>query len=187
MSCSSHTGGESIPSSTTKYLGPTVTSRRVKQKEGTEMNDFTFNPINSNSEERTSSMSDYSTSTTPDETQYQENTPIITPEIVDAGSELNISEADDENNPIVLLSEKLPATVEHPLSDDECAFTREEAEALTQDLQLKYRDTIEAHYNLIAGVRKAHDGHIWLALGYPQGAAAGRPIARTTSRLPQSN
>ena len=123
-------------------------------------------------------MSDYSTSTTPDETQYQENTPIITPEIVDAGSELNISEADDENNPIVLLSEKLPATVEHPLSDDECAFTREEAEALTQDLQLKYRDTIEAHYNLIAGVRKAHDGHIWLALGYPQGAAGWKAYCK---------
>lgn len=59
-------------------------------------------------------MSDYSTSTAPNETRYQENTPTITPEIVDAGSELNISEADDENNPIVLLSEKLPATVEHP-------------------------------------------------------------------------
>ena len=28
-------------------------------------------------------MSDYSTSTTPDETRYQENTPTVTPEIVD--------------------------------------------------------------------------------------------------------
>ena len=102
-------------------------------------------------------MSDYSTSTTPNETQYQENTPTITPEIVDAGSDLKAPDVDDENNPIVLLSEKLPETEKHQLSDDECAFTREEAEALTQDLQLKYRDTIEAHYNLIAGVRKAHD------------------------------
>lgn len=123
-------------------------------------------------------MSDYSTSTTPDETQYQENTPTITPEIVDAGSELKTPDVGDENNPIVLLSEKLPETEKHQLSDDECAFTREEAEALTQDLQLKYRDTIEAHYNLIAGVRKAHDGHIWLALGYPQGAAGWKAYCK---------
>lgn len=144
------------------------------------MNDFneTSNAINSNFEERTSSMSDYPTSTTPNETQYQENTPPITPEIVDAGSELNISEADDENNPIVLLSEKLPATVEHPLSDDECAFSREEAEEMTQDLQLKYHDTIESHYNLIMTIRKAHAGHIWLALGYPQGAAGWKAYCK---------
>lgn len=144
------------------------------------MNDFneTSNAINSNSEERTSSMSDYSTSTTPNETRYQENTPTITPEIVDAGSELNISEADDENNPIVLLSEKLPATVEHPLSDDECAFSREEAEEMTQDLQLKYHDTIESHYNLIMTIRKAHAGHIWLALGYPKGAAGWKAYCK---------
>lgn len=144
------------------------------------MNDFneTSNAINSNFEERTSSMSDYSTSTTPNETQYQENTPTITPEIVDAGSDLKAPDADDDNNPIVLLSEKLPETEEHQLADDECAYTREEAEALTQDLQLKYRDSIEAQYNLIAGVRKAHDGHIWLALGYPQGAAGWKAYCK---------
>ena len=144
------------------------------------MNDFneTSSAINSNFEERTSSMSDYSTSTTPNETQYQENTPTITPEIVDAGSDLKAPDADDENNPIVLLSEKLPETEEHQLADDECAYTREEAEALTQDLQLKYRDSIEAQYNLIAGVRKAHDGHIWLALGYPQGAAGWKAYCK---------
>lgn len=144
------------------------------------MNDFneTSNAINSNFEERTSSMSDYSTSTTPNETRYQENTPTITPEIVDAGSDLKAPDADDENNPIVLLSEKLPETEEHQLADDECAYTREEAEALTQDLQLKYRDSIEAQYNLIAGVRKAHDGHIWLALGYPQGAAGWKAYCK---------
>lgn len=144
------------------------------------MNDFneTSNAINSNFEERTSSMSDYSTSTTPNETRYQENTPTITPEIVDAGSELKTPDADDENNPIVLLSEKLPETEEHQLADDECAYTREEAEALTQDIQLKYRDSIEAQYNLIAGVRKAHDGHIWLALGYPQGAAGWKAYCK---------
>ena len=72
----------------------------VKQKEGTEMNDFAFNAINSNSEERTSSMSDYSTSTTPDETRYQENTPTVTPEIVD-----DIDDADlVETNPVAALA-----------------------------------------------------------------------------------
>ena len=144
------------------------------------MSDFneTSNAINSNFEERTSSMSDYSTSTTPNETRYQKNTPAITPEIVNAGSELKTPDVDDENNPIVLLSEKLPETEKHQLSDDECAFTREEAETLTQDLELKYRGTIEAHYNLIAGVRKAHDGHIWLALGYPQGAAGWKAYCK---------
>ena len=60
------------------------------------MNDFneTSNAINSNFEERTSSMSDYSTSTTPDETQYQENTPTITPEIVDVEILDDIDDAD---------------------------------------------------------------------------------------------
>lgn len=144
------------------------------------MNDFneTSNAINSNFEERTSSMSDYSTSTAPNETRYQENTPTITPEIVNAGSELKTPDVDDENNPIVLLSEKLPATVEHPLSDDECAFSREEAEEMTQDLQLKYHDTIESHYNLIMTIRKAHAGHIWLALGYPKGAAGWKAYCK---------
>lgn len=160
------------------------------------MNDFneTSNAINSIFEERTSSMSDYSTSTTPNETQYQENTPTITPEIVDAEVLDDIDDADlvetnpvaalagnfqdDENNPIVLLSEKLPATVEHPLSDDECAFSREEAEEMTQDLQLKYHDTIESHYNLIMTIRKAHAGHIWLALGYPKGAAGWKAYCK---------
>ncbi len=65
------------------------------------MNDFAFNAINSNSEERTSSMSDYSTSTTPDETRYQENTPTVTPEIVDAGTDVDLV----ETNPVAALAE----------------------------------------------------------------------------------
>lgn len=64
------------------------------------MNDFneTSNAINSNFEERTSSMSDYSTSTTPDETQYQENTPTITPEIVDVEILDDIDDADSSRD-----------------------------------------------------------------------------------------
>lgn len=134
------------------------------------MNDFNeTDATTSTFEERTSSMSDYSTSITPDETRYRDSDQIITPEIVHAGSGLTTLDAGD--NPIVLLAEKLPEPEERHLSDDECAFTREEAEKLTQDLQLKYHAAVEAQYDLIVAVRKAHDGHIWRALGYPKGAA----------------
>lgn len=138
------------------------------------MNDFAFNPINSNFEERTISMSDYSTSTAPDKIRYQGPVQIFIPdeitdpkETMDVGSEPDVAASED--NPIVLLSEILLGTEEHQLADDECAFTREEAEELTKKLQLNYHDAIEAQYNLITSVRKAHAGHIWLALGYPKG------------------
>lgn len=172
MSCSSHTGGESIPSSTTKYLGPTVTSRRTKQKEGTEMNDFAFNAINSNSEERTSSMSDYSTSTTPDETQYQENTPTITSEIVDAEILDGIDDADlVETNPVAALARNFQddELTAHPLAPGETNYTEQEARQATEDIKVKILHTAEAQYDLVHAVEKAFDGHIWVALGYPQG------------------
>lgn len=170
MSCSSHTGGESIPSSTTKYLGPTVTSRRAKQKEGTEMNDFTFNPINSNSEERTSSMSDYSTSTTPNETQYQENTPTITPEIVDAEI-LDDSDADlVETNPVAGLAENFQGELAaRALKPDETNYTEDEARRVTEELKVKLLHALEAQYDFIQAAEQAFDGHIWVALGYPEG------------------
>ena len=73
-----------------------------------DFNETYADAINSNSEERTSSMSDYSTSTTPDETQYQENTPTVTPEIVDAGT-------DDANlidtNPVAASGRELPKRI----------------------------------------------------------------------------
>ena len=172
MSCSSHTGGESIPSSTTKYLGPTVTSRRTKQKEGTEMNDFAFNAINSNSEERTSSMSDYSTSTTPDETQYQENTPTITSEIVDTEILDGIDDADlVETNPVAALARNFQddELTAHPLAPGETNYTEQEARQATEDIKVKILHTAEAQYDLVHAVEKAFDGHIWVALGYPQG------------------
>lgn len=173
MSCSSHTGGESIPSSTTKYLGPTVTSRRAKQKEGTEMNDFTFNPIiNSNSEERTSSMSDYSTSTTPNETQYQENTPTITPEIVDAEVLDDIDDADlVETNPVAALAGNFQddERTAHPLAPGETNYTEQEARQATEDLKVKLLHALEAQYDFTHAAERAFDGHIWVALGYPEG------------------
>lgn len=171
MSCSSHTGGESIPSSTTKYLGPTVTSRRAKQKEGTEMNDFTFNPIiNSNSEERTSSMSDYSTSTTPNGTQYQENTPTITPEIVDAEI-LDDSDADlVETNPVAGLAENFQGELAaRALKPDETNYTEDEARRVTEELKVKLLHALEAQYDFTHAAERAFDGHIWVALGYPEG------------------
>lgn len=176
MSCSSHTGGESIPSSTTKYLSPTVTSRRAKQKEGTEMNDFAFNPINSNSEERTSSMSDYSTSTTPNETQYQENTPTITPEIADdevVDAEV-LDDIDDaalvETNPVAALAGNFQGELaERALKPGESNYTAEEARRVTEDLKVKLLHALEAQYDLVQAAQKAFDGHIWVALGYPEG------------------
>ena len=56
-----------------------------------DFNETYADAINSNSEERTSSMSDYSTSTTPNETRYQENTPTVTPEIVHAGTDVDLA------------------------------------------------------------------------------------------------
>ena len=72
-----------------------------------DFNETYADAINSNSEERTSSMSDYSTSTTPNETRYQENTPTVTPEIVD-----DIDDADlVETNPVAALAETFQGTV----------------------------------------------------------------------------
>lgn len=149
----------------------------VKQKEGTEMNDFAFNAINSNSEERTSSMSDYSTSTTPNETQYQENTPTVTPEIADdevVDAEV-LDDIDDaalvETNPVAALAgnfqdDELTA---HPLAPGETNYTEQEARQATEDIKVKILHAAEAQYDLVHAVEKAFDGHIWVALGYPEG------------------
>lgn len=138
------------------------------------MNDFAFNAINSNSEERTSSMSDYSTSTTPNETQYQENTPTITPEIeiVDAEVLDDIDDADlVETNPVAALAgnfqdDELTA---HPLAPGETNYTEQEARQATEDIKIKILHAAEAQYDLVHAVEKAFDGHIWVALGYPEG------------------
>lgn len=138
----------------------------VKQKEGTEMNDFAFNAINSNSEERTSSMSDYSTSTTPNETQYQENTPTITPEIVDAGTDVDLI----DTNPVAALAENFQnESSGHPLAPGETNYTEEEARRVTEDLKVKLLHALEAQYDFTHAAERAFDGHIWVALGYPEG------------------
>lgn len=136
------------------------------------MNDFAFNAINSNSEERTSSMSDYSTSTTPDETRYQENTPTITPEIVDdeVVDAENLDDIDDgdlvETNPVAALAETFQGTVS---KDAPKPYTREEALKATEELKIKLLRALEAQYDFVHAAERAFDGHIWVALGYPEG------------------
>lgn len=138
------------------------------------MNDFneTSNAINSNFEERTSSMSDYSTSTTPNGTRYQENTPTITPEIVDAEILDDIDDADlVETNPVAALAgnfqdDELTA---HPLAPGETNYTEQEARQATEDIKVKLLHALEAQYDFIQATEKAFDGHIWVALGYPEG------------------
>ena len=132
-----------------------------------DFNETYADAINSNSEERTSSMSDYSTSTTPNETRYQENTPTVTPEIVD-----DIDDADlVETNPVAALAgnfqdDELTA---HPLAPGETNYTEQEARQATEDIKVKILHAAEAQYDLVHAVEKAFDGHIWVALGYPEG------------------
>lgn len=132
-----------------------------------DFNETYADAINSNSEERTSSMSDYSTSTTPDETRYQENTPTVTTEIVD-----DIDDADlVETNPVAALAgnfqdDELTA---HPLAPGETNYTEQEARQATEDIKVKILHAAEAQYDLVHAVEKAFDGHIWVALGYPEG------------------
>ena len=138
------------------------------------MNDFneTSNAINSNFEERTSSMSDYSTSTTPNETQYQENTPTITPEIVDAEVLDDIDDADlVETNPVAALAGNFQddERTAHPLTPGETNYTEQEARQATEDIKVKILHAAEAQYDLVNAVEKAFDGHIWVTLGYPEG------------------
>lgn len=141
------------------------------------MNDFneTSNAINSNFEERTSSMSDYSTSTTPNGTQYQENTPTITPEIVDAeildAEILDDSDADlVETNPVAGLAENFQGELAaRALKPDETNYTEDEARRVTEELKVKLLHALEAQYDFIQAAEQAFDGHIWVALGYPEG------------------
>lgn len=137
-----------------------------------DFNETYADAINSNSEERTSSMSDYSTSTTPNETQYQENTPTITLEIVDAEALDDIDDADlVETNPVAALAGNFQddERTAHPLAPGETNYTEQEARQATEDIKVKILHTAEAQYDLVHAVEKAFDGHIWVALGYPEG------------------
>lgn len=131
-----------------------------------DFNETYADAINSNSEERTSSMSDYSTSTTPEETQYQENTPTVTPEIVDAGTDVDLI----DTNPVAALAENFQSESSgHPLAPGETNYTEQEARQATKDIKVKILHALEAQYDLVHAVEQAFDGHIWVALGYPEG------------------
>lgn len=135
-----------------------------------DFNETYADAINSNSEERTSSMSDYSTSTTLEENRYQENTPTITPEIVDAEA-LDDSDADlVETNPVAGLAENFQGELaERALKPDETNYTEDEARHVTEELKIKLLHALESQYDFIHAAQKAFDGHIWVALGYPEG------------------
>ena len=120
-------------------------------------------------------MSDYSTSTTPNGTQYQENTPTITPEIVDAeildAEILDDSDADlVETNPVAGLGENFQGELAaRALKPDETNYTEDEARRVTEELKVKLLHALEAQYDFIQATEQAFDGHIWVALGYPEG------------------
>lgn len=131
-----------------------------------DFNETYADAINSNSEERTSSMSDYSTSTTPNETRYQENTPTVTPEIVDAGTDVDLI----DTNPVAALAENFQSEPSRrPLAPGETNYTEEEARRVTEDLKVKLLHALEAQYDFTHAAERAFDGHIWVALGYPEG------------------
>ena len=120
-------------------------------------------------------MSDYSTSTTPNETQYQENTPTITPEIVnDEVVDAEVLDDNDadlvETNPVAALAGNFEAKpVMHHLASGETNYTEQEAYRVTEDLKVKLLHALEAQYDLVQAAQKAFAGHIWIALGYPEG------------------
>lgn len=131
-----------------------------------DFNETYADAINSNSEERTSSMSDYSTSTTPNETRYQENTPTVTPEIVDAGTDVDLI----DTNPVAVLAENFQSEPSRrPLAPGETNYTEQEARQTTEDLKVKLLHALEAQYDFTHAAERAFDGHIWVALGYPEG------------------
>ena len=117
-------------------------------------------------------MSDYSTSTTLEENRYQENTPTVTPEIVDAEVLDDIDDTDlVETNPVAALAGNFQddERTAHPLAPGETNYTEQEARQATEDIKVKILHTAEAQYDLVHAVEKAFDGHIWVALGYPEG------------------
>lgn len=111
-------------------------------------------------------MSDYSTSTTLEENRYQENTPTVTPEIVDAGTDVDLI----DTNPVAALAENFQSEPSRrPLAPGETNYTEEEARRVTEDLKVKLLHALEAQYDFTHAAERAFDGHIWVALGYPEG------------------
>lgn len=112
-------------------------------------------------------MSDYSTLTSPVNAQYQDSSQILTAEIVPTES---IDDAAD-TNPVAVLAETFEGQVRPtpPLPVGETTFTESEAKRLTEEIKVKMLHTAEAQYDLVHTVERAFDGHIWVALGFPEG------------------
>ena len=111
-------------------------------------------------------MSDYSTSTTPEENRYQENTPTVTPEVVNAGTDVDLI----DTNPVAALAENFRGEPSgHPLDPGDTNYTEEEARLVTEELKVKLLHALEAQYDFTHAAERAFDGHIWVALGYPEG------------------
>lgn len=121
-------------------------------------------------------MSDYSTSTAPGKTRYQEDTPTITPEIVEDDEvvdaeavELDYDVVLLDTNPVAVFAGNFQSEVSHPLAPIETNYTEQEARQATEDLKVKILHAAEAQYELIHAAQTVFDGHIWIALGYPEG------------------
>lgn len=76
-----------------------------------------------------------------------------------------------ETNPVAALAgnfqdDELTA---HPLAPGETNYTEQEALQTTEDLKVKLLHALEAQYDFTHAAERAFDGHIWVALGYPEG------------------
>ena len=75
-----------------------------------------------------------------------------------------------DTNPVAALAENFRGEPSRrPLDPGETNYTEEEARRVTEDIKVKILHTAEAQYDLVHAVEKAFDGHIWVALGYPEG------------------
>lgn len=86
--------------------------------------------------------------------------------LIDEPMEDDTDEVDD--NPVAALAGTFPVQVK-PLAAGESAFNEEEARRRTEELKVKLLHALEAQYDLIQAAQTAFEGHIWVALGYPQG------------------
>ena len=86
--------------------------------------------------------------------------------LIDEPMEDDTDEVDD--NPVAALADTFPVQVK-PLAAGESAFNEEEARRRTEELKVKLLHALEAQYDLIQAAQTAFEGHIWVALGYPQG------------------
>lgn len=103
-------------------------------------------------------------------TRRQSPPEIVDAEILDAEI-LDDSDADlVETNPVAGLAENFQGELAaRALKPDETNYTEDEARRVTEELKVKLLHALEAQYDFIQAAEQAFDGHIWVALGYPEG------------------